>query len=495
MEEPHTPEELARIHEQLWQTVLQFGNFSASQERNRIARDLHDSLGQALTALNIQLQTAVKLWQLDPQQAQQFLAEAQRLGSTAVHEVRQTVRTLRMDCPDDQSINTLITSLVDSFHRTTGVLPSVSLQLPTPLPPEVVTPIYRIIQEALNNICKYAQATDVRLHLSTTPTSLGLIITDNGRGFDPQQAASGFGLRGMQERVSLLRGRFQVETQPGTGCCIRITIPLRILSLQHDPEDLLPPPPTPETSISPPPAPPTPSVEPNAPVELASPLSTLTHLTRLSDPPPETLSLTPIAEPAAISTPDPTITTLSPQPEAAIISPHPDLPPLSGLLLTSEQHEHLTQILLEWVGPIAPLLLQQAILQAHHPADLVDALAVHLPSQHRPQFVHQLYALCSPAAAPLPPALQLVTSPPTLREPASGSLPPATAGQAVALNPELTHDCQHELTALIGPIAPVLLQEALAAASSLEHLLDLLTAHIPDPLQAARFKQNFLSQK
>ncbi|MGQ9873575.1 sensor histidine kinase [Leptodesmis sp.] len=121
MEDPQAPEELARIHEQLWQTVLQFGNFSASQERNRIARDLHDSLGQTLTALNIQLQTAVKLWQLDPNRAEQFLEEAQRLGSTAVQEVRQTVRTLRTDSPDDQSIETLITALVEgrklpSFH-------------------------------------------------------------------------------------------------------------------------------------------------------------------------------------------------------------------------------------------------------------------------------------------------------------------------------------------------------------------------------------------
>ena len=121
VEELYTPEQLAQTHQQLWQYVLQFANFSAVQERNRIARELHDSLGHALTALNFQLQTAIKLCKLDPTQAQQFLTEAHRLVTIATQEVRHSVRTLRSDAPENQSLETLIESLGNDFQQITGV--------------------------------------------------------------------------------------------------------------------------------------------------------------------------------------------------------------------------------------------------------------------------------------------------------------------------------------------------------------------------------------
>lgn len=231
VEELYTPEQLAQAHQQLWQYVLQFANFSAVQERNRIARDLHDSLGHALTALNFQLQTAIKLCKPDPTQAQQFLTEAHRLVTIATQEVRHSVRNLRSDAPETQSLETLIESLVNNFQQTTGILPSVEINLPVALPSEFVTSLYRIVQEALNNTLKYAQATIVQIQISTTSSSVQLMIQDNGRGFALNQVSAGYGLQGMQERVAFLKGQLHLDSAPGEGCCITAEIPIQLFAV------------------------------------------------------------------------------------------------------------------------------------------------------------------------------------------------------------------------------------------------------------------------
>ncbi len=226
VEELYTPEQLAQMHDSLWQCVLQFANVSAAQERNRIARDLHDSVGHALTALNFQLQTAMKC-KADGNQAQ-LLNEAHELVKIATKEVRESVKALRSDALETQSIEELVESLVKDFKSTTGILPEVHIDLSIQLPLHLVAPIYRITQEALNNIRKYAKATAVQLHISTTSTGAYLIVKDNGRGFDVDKISGGYGLQGMQERVTVLQGRFSVDSQPGEGCCISVGIPLFI---------------------------------------------------------------------------------------------------------------------------------------------------------------------------------------------------------------------------------------------------------------------------
>lgn len=228
LEEIYTPEQLTQVHDSLWQCMLQFANLSATQERKRIARDLHDSLGHALTALNFQLQTAIKLCKPDPNQAQEFLHEAHRLTAIATQEVRQSVKSLRSEILENQSIETLIAALIDDFQLTTAIVSQIEINIPISLSPQLTTPIYRIIQEALNNIRKYAQATEVQIHLYTNLTNVHLIIKDNGRGFNPEQVLGGYGLKGMQERVAFLQGHFQLESQLGEGCRITIDIPMQI---------------------------------------------------------------------------------------------------------------------------------------------------------------------------------------------------------------------------------------------------------------------------
>lgn len=225
--ERRTQEQLALAHEQLRQYTLQIEELAAVQERNRIAREIHDSLGHALTTLNVQLQTAIKLWQRNPTEAKPFLEQAQRLGTVAMKEVRQSVKTLRADADTEEPLEQAIAALVQDFRQGTGVAVSTQIDLPAVLPAQTAKTIYRVIQEALTNICKHAHATTVQLQLQQTAGKICLTIADNGRGFRLQTSSSGFGLYSMRERIAALEGTFQIESQPGSGCCINVELPLQ----------------------------------------------------------------------------------------------------------------------------------------------------------------------------------------------------------------------------------------------------------------------------
>jgi signal transduction histidine kinase len=225
--ERRTQEQLSLAHEQLREYALQIEDLAAVQERNRIAREIHDSLGHALTTLNVQLQTAVKLWQYDPTEAKPFLEQAQRLGKVAMQEVRQSVHTLRADVVAQEPLEQAIASLVKEFEQSTGIQIAVHISVQTILPAQTAKTIYRVAQEALTNICKHAEATFVEFELRQTSDRVHLSIRDNGCGFQPQSKSGGYGLHGMQERIAALQGSFRVESEPQVGCCILVELPLQ----------------------------------------------------------------------------------------------------------------------------------------------------------------------------------------------------------------------------------------------------------------------------
>jgi signal transduction histidine kinase len=219
-------QQLALAHEQLQEYSAKIEDLAAVQERNRIARDIHDSLGHALTSLNIQLQTAGKLWQKNPNQAHFFLAQAQKLGTIAMKEVRQSVGTLRADQGDNQPLEVKLQALIDNFRSGTGLNIRSKIADCPQLLPQIEKTIYRIVQEALTNIAKYAQATEVEIELEITEEKMYLTVQDNGRGFNLNQQPTGFGLQGMQERVNAVQGHLQIKTSPSSGCKIIVEIPL-----------------------------------------------------------------------------------------------------------------------------------------------------------------------------------------------------------------------------------------------------------------------------
>ncbi len=223
--ERNSRERLQVANSQLRHYALQVEDTATLQERNRIAREIHDSLGHSLTAFNLHLEAAMRLLQSDPDEAQELLKDAKQLGSKALQEVRQSVATLRLQPIQGKTLEAAIVALLEDLTRSTGIVPTAEFTIATHLNTEYQTALYRITQEALTNIIKYAQATAVSLKLTAQPTNINLIIQDNGRGFVLAQTTSGFGLQGMRERADSLGGTCNISTNPGQGCKILIHLP------------------------------------------------------------------------------------------------------------------------------------------------------------------------------------------------------------------------------------------------------------------------------
>lgn len=225
--ERRTQAKLTQANRQLRQYSLQIEELAAVQERNRIAREIHDSLGHALTSLNVQIQTVLKLWNHNPNEAYAFLEQAQQLGTMAMQEVRQSVSALRADDQEDAPLQDDIATLVQEFCQSTGIPVHSALHLTTPLPAIVTRTLYRLTQEALTNICKHANASKVELTVKAELDHVYFAIADNGRGFCAEQSTFGYGLQGMQERVAALNGHFRLQTTLGEGCQITVILPLK----------------------------------------------------------------------------------------------------------------------------------------------------------------------------------------------------------------------------------------------------------------------------
>ena len=226
LKEHQSQQQLAIAREQLRQYALQAEDRATVHERNRIAREIHDSVGHALTAQSIQLYNAIAFWQSDPTKAHQFLLESQSLVKAALKDIRHSVSTLRSDPLQGKKLESAIFLLCQNFSSRTKVVPNFSFVLDHPLTEEIKLTIYRIVQEALTNMIKHSQPTVVNLEVQTFPEFLHLLIEDNGRGFNPEQNNAGFGLQGMRERVVALDGDLKIDSSLGCGCTITINIPL-----------------------------------------------------------------------------------------------------------------------------------------------------------------------------------------------------------------------------------------------------------------------------
>jgi signal transduction histidine kinase len=226
LEERQSRVKLVAALDQMRQYSLRIEDQSTLQERNRIAREIHDSLGHTLTAQSIQLDSALLLQSSNREEASIFLQEAKHLCKQALQEVRHSVGTLRTDQFLGKSLDQIATTLVHEFRITTAIEPTCMMSVTHPIPPDVVAASYRVLQAALTNIARHSAATTVILQLFTQDGILNLQVQDNGKGFDPSQNSTGFGLQGMKERVAALGGQFKLSSQFGAGCLISVKIPL-----------------------------------------------------------------------------------------------------------------------------------------------------------------------------------------------------------------------------------------------------------------------------
>jgi signal transduction histidine kinase len=230
LKEYQSQQQLAIAREQLRQYALQAEDKATLDERNRIAREIHDSVGHVLTAQTIQLNNAIAFWQSEPDKAYQFLVESQELVRKALKDIRHSVSTLRSDPLGGKSLESAIILLFQEFSSRTKIIPDYTIALNHSLSKEIKLTVYRIIQEALTNIVKHSDAKVVEVELQTLPEDLSLLIKDNGKGFNPQLNTTGFGLQGMQERVMALKGKMEIASSLQCGCIITINIPLQTLS-------------------------------------------------------------------------------------------------------------------------------------------------------------------------------------------------------------------------------------------------------------------------
>lgn len=230
---------LATSHRKLKTYAAQVAELAAAEERNRLARDIHDSLGHSLTAINVQLEKALTFRQHDPTAADQAVRDAKRSAKTALQDVRQSVGAIRRT-EESFSLTAVLPELVATMSN--GHL-TINLDIQgeeTDYSKLVLMTIYRAAQEALTNIQKHAQASQATVEVSLASQEARLSIGDNGRGFDteklenlPAERDSSFGLQGIQERLELVGGTMQLTSSPNQGTELLIMVPKNPLKLDN----------------------------------------------------------------------------------------------------------------------------------------------------------------------------------------------------------------------------------------------------------------------
>jgi len=194
-------------------------------ERRRLARELHDQTGQELTSVLLGLK-AVEEAKSDTERAEALAAVREQVVET-LHDVRRLAVELRPKALDDFGLVPALELLRDTFAGQTGMRVDLESQIRERLATNVETALYRIIQEALTNIVKHAQASAVSIVLARSGGGITAVIEDDGRGFTPDGGGEGLGLLGMGERLALLGGKLKVESSPGAGTTIVAEVPLR----------------------------------------------------------------------------------------------------------------------------------------------------------------------------------------------------------------------------------------------------------------------------
>ena len=193
------------------------------EERKRVARDLHDEVNQALTAILLRLEA---LTQLAPPRLRDELTETKRLANQAMDELLQLARQLRPTALDDHGFVSAIEEQLRRFKAQHGIHTALSLDGSLDdLGNDQQLVLYRVTQEALNNIARHSGAKGVAVDISRENGCVDLAISDDGHGFDPDRDERGLGLDGMAERARLVNGDFQIDSRPGHGTTLRLRVP------------------------------------------------------------------------------------------------------------------------------------------------------------------------------------------------------------------------------------------------------------------------------
>jgi len=196
---------------------------SASQERNRLARELHDTLAHSLSALTVQLEAVNSLWEVDDAAARRMLDNAHTTAREGLVESRRTLQALRATPLEQFGLRIALQTLLESAAKRAGTeYQAIGLEIMPSFAASVEQGVYRIVQESLENIVRHANAHVIKMALTKVEreAKYQLRVADDGIGFDlaqPIVTTRGFGIRGMQERAALFGGELTVTSRPGQG--------------------------------------------------------------------------------------------------------------------------------------------------------------------------------------------------------------------------------------------------------------------------------------
>jgi signal transduction histidine kinase len=223
--EQEARKELEKANAQLAEYAAQVDQLATMRERNRLAREVHDTLGHYLTVINVQLEVVTKLIDSNPVRAKEAAVKAKALASEGLHEIRRSVAALRPSPLEDKPLPEAIRGLIET-SRDAGLLVTFE-QTGTPqaLSSETETVLYRAAQEALTNIRKHAHASATNVRLAYTSDTVSLRVRDNGVG--RQGDEDNVGLSALRERAAALNGTVLAENHLEGGFVLEVTLPIR----------------------------------------------------------------------------------------------------------------------------------------------------------------------------------------------------------------------------------------------------------------------------
>ena len=196
------------------------------EERNRVARDLHDSAKQKAFAALAQLGAVSGILKNDPNSAWTHLGEAENLVYEVIQELTFLIQEMYPMALKEKGLATTLREYVFEWENRNGVMINLDIENPRRLDLEMEQAIYRMTQEALANVARHSQSDKVDVSLKYNDDCVAVTVEDNGQGFDVQHRSGGMGLRIIKERAESLGGQACIESEPGVGTKVVITAPL-----------------------------------------------------------------------------------------------------------------------------------------------------------------------------------------------------------------------------------------------------------------------------
>ena len=219
---------------ELQELVRERQEHAVTQERNRLARDLHDSAKQLALAASFQIATAQQLFERDPQAASTSLEEAEKLVDQVRSELTDLIHELRSTQMDGREFNEIMQTYAAEWAHSNGIGVQIEVQGVEELPIETEEALYRIMQEALSNVSRHSDAKQVNIEIQQHDGEIQMSVHDDGIGFDRGSVNSGLGLSSMGERAEVIGGYTRITSQPGAGTEVSVVLPLVNKDVEDD---------------------------------------------------------------------------------------------------------------------------------------------------------------------------------------------------------------------------------------------------------------------